>query len=316
MASDTDKDPDTILRVCSYHRRDFDLVLVRSLPHEMQAVQTSLQAPFKTPPASGLSILDQLPIELIPIILHSLDLLSYFRFRQVNRRARVLSTALREYELVAKHGLEGLRGLLRSNMATRFTVMDLYCPLTTSSCILCGEFGGFLFLLTATRCCFACIRTSPLLRVLCTSSLAKLARISTSQLQGLLGPTLRTVPGLYSMEERPATRPKYLTTDEEAISMLRSLGVLDRGVTHALARLGREENQRFMASTAFPWYDPETAEVERGVSCKGCQIRVENWDGNYEDRDLVFSAAGFLNHLKHCAQAQNLWAESQDGMRC
>lgn len=116
MASDIDKHAIDILCVCSYHRRDFDLVLVRSPPHEMQVVQRSLQTAFKTVPASGLSILDHLPTELMSMVLYNLDILPYFRFRQVNRRARLLSTALWEYGLVAKHGLEGLRGLLRTNL--------------------------------------------------------------------------------------------------------------------------------------------------------------------------------------------------------
>ncbi|OTA54215.1 hypothetical protein K449DRAFT_202599 [Hypoxylon sp. EC38] len=138
------------------------------------------------------------------MMLRNLDILSYFRFRQVNRRARVLSTALWEYGLVAKHGLEGLRGLLRAKLAHNFTIMDLYRPLITFSCEFCSAFGGFLFLLTATRCCFACIQTSSKMRVLCTSAFAKFAGISVGRLRRLLRLKLRTVPGLYSLMDTPA----------------------------------------------------------------------------------------------------------------
>ncbi|KAI1407238.1 hypothetical protein F5Y13DRAFT_206533 [Hypoxylon sp. FL1857] len=315
MASDVDEYPHEILRVCSYHRRDFDLALVRSRPHEMQPVQESLQAAFETSPASGLGILDRLPTELMSIMLRDLDILSYFRFRQVNRRARVLSTAVWEYELVAKYGLEGLRGLLRAKLAHNFTIMDLYRPLITLSCALCGAFGGFLFLLTATRCCFACIRTSPKMRVSCISAFAKLTGISAGRLHRLLRLKMCTVPGLYSMEEKPARRPKDLIAEDEAISSLISLGVLRQDSIQSLARRTEHETQRFMASTAFPWYDSDSAKIERGVSCKGCQVRVETSDGSYEDRDRVFSTTGFLTHFTNCVEAQNLWAESQKGAR-
>jgi hypothetical protein len=133
---------DAILRVCSYHRRDFDLVVVRSRPHDMQLVQGSLQAAFETLPTAGLGILGRLPAELMSMVLRELDILSFFYFRQVNRRARVLSTGLWEYELVSKHGLEGLRGLLRAELAHCFTISDLYRSLITDKCSTCGGFKG------------------------------------------------------------------------------------------------------------------------------------------------------------------------------
>ncbi|KAI0836363.1 hypothetical protein F5Y06DRAFT_274004 [Hypoxylon sp. FL0890] len=71
MASDVGKYPEAILRVCSYHRLGFDLVLVRSRPHEMQVVQESLQTPFDTSPLSGLGVLDRLPPELMSMMLRT-----------------------------------------------------------------------------------------------------------------------------------------------------------------------------------------------------------------------------------------------------
>ncbi|KAM7182769.1 hypothetical protein V8F33_014026 [Rhypophila sp. PSN 637] len=65
IRTDVKKDADAIIRVCSYHRRDFDLVVVRSRPHDMHSVQTSLQAAFETLPTAKLGIFDHLPVELI-----------------------------------------------------------------------------------------------------------------------------------------------------------------------------------------------------------------------------------------------------------
>jgi hypothetical protein len=248
------------------------------------------------------------------MVLRTLDLVSYFRFRQVDHRARAMSTALWEYQLVAQHGLEGLRSLLRTGLGSSFTIMDLYRALVSSDCLLCGAFGGFLFLPSATRCCFACVQNSPSLRVVCPTTFAKMTRISAKQ-RRLLGSPLRTVPGLYSMEQKRAKRPRYLIAEKQAIETLTSLNILRQESVLALERRSEQENQRFMASTAFPWYDLDTASVERGVSCKGCQVRLEASSRDYDARDRVFSEKGFSAHFVHCAEAQALWVESEDGTR-
>lgn len=69
------------------------------------------------------------------MILRNLDLVSYTHFRQANHRARVISTTLQEYQLAAKHGLEGLRSLLRTVLGRGFTIMDLYrAPVRLTAC--------------------------------------------------------------------------------------------------------------------------------------------------------------------------------------
>lgn len=301
-----------ILRVCSYHRIDFDLMLIRSRPHDMQRVQEYMQTAFEHEVYASLGTLDHLPAEVMLVILRNLDLLSYFRFRQVSRRARILSTSLREYRLVAKHGLEGLRVLLRAKIACNFIVVDLYLTLGAATCV-CGAFGGFLFLPTLTRCCFACICNSAALRVHSISCISKLTRISTKRLGKLLNSILCTVPGSYSALDNPARRPKYLVAHSQTVAALQNLGLLSPEATTALQNAKDQENYRFMVSAAFPWFDSSRGLVEHGVCCKGCQVRVEARTGTIEDRDRVFSEAGFLAHFMSCVEAQTMWAESQGG---
>lgn len=315
VLANVEKHAEAILRVCSYHRRDFDLVVVRSRPHHMQPVQASLQAAFQTLPSAKLGILDRLPVELILVVLRKLDICSFFHFRQVNRRARVLSAGFREYELVSEHGLEGLRGLLRAELAHCFTIEDLYQALVTDKCSTCGAFGWHLFLFTAERCCFDCLQSSAHYRVLPPSVFAKLAHISPGRLERLSGPSLRTVPGIYNMMETPARRPKYLIFEEKATQMLLAAGAIKEDATQNLESRREQSDQRFMAATAYPYYSLETARLERGVSCKGCQVRVELLRGDTDDRDRTFSTQGFLSHFSRCVEAQHLWAESERGKR-
>lgn len=313
VLADIEKHADAIIRVCSYHR-DFDLVVVRSRPHDMQPVQESLQAAFETLPTADVGILDRLPVEVMSMVLRQLDICSFFHFRQVNRRARVLSSSLWEYKLVSKHGLEGLRGLLRAELAHYFTIDDLYQPLITDKCSTCGGFGGHMFLFTAERCCFTCLQLSGHCRVLTPSTFAKLAHISPSRLNRLLGPNLRTVPGIYNMMERRARRPKYLIFEEQATRALLAVSAFSEDAIRNLRSRREQPDHRFMTATAYPCYNLENAQLERGVSCKGCQIRLELLRGDYSGNPHeVFSTRGFLSHFPQCVEAQDLWTESEGG---
>jgi hypothetical protein len=256
-------------------------------------------------------------VELIFLVLRSLDIQSVFHFRQINRRARVLSNGLSEYQLVSKHGLEGLRDLLRAGFARCFTIIDLYRPLVTDKCSTCGGFGGLLFLFTAERCCLYCLQSSAHYRVLPPSAFAKLARISPSRLLHLSRPALQTVPGTYNTMDTPARRPKYLILEEKATQMLLAAKAISQDTTQNL-RIRREQpEQRLMAATAYSWYSLKNAKLERCVSCKGCQVRLEFSRGGSDwlARDRTFSTEGFLSHFTACVEAQHISAESEEGTR-
>ncbi|KAI3323077.1 hypothetical protein HD806DRAFT_544482 [Xylariaceae sp. AK1471] len=298
--ADVEQHANAILQVCSYHRQDFDLVVIRSRPHEMQPVQASLQSAFETLPTADLGILGRLPVELMSLALHELDIRSFFNFRQVNRQARIISTGLWKYNLVSRYGLEGV---------------DLYRSLITNKCSTCGAFGGHLFLFTAERCCFDCLLSSTHYRVLAPSTFAKLANISPSRLDRLSGQRLRTVPGIYNMLERPARRPKYLILEDKATQTLLAIGTIGEDAVRKLGSRGEQQNQRFMATTAYPYYSLEDAKLEHGVSCKGCQIRHQLLHDAFLSQDRIFSTRGFLSHFSQCVEAQHLWAASERGTR-
>lgn len=124
---------------------------------------------------------------------------------------------------------------------------------------------------------------------------AKPARIPTSRLHRLLGFSLLTVPGLYSMLE-----------------VLTSLSVLGQDSIPARAGRKEQESQRCMACTAFTLYDIDTANIGCGVSCKGCQIRVQTPHSDIEDCERMFSTAGFSTHFTYCVEVQHRWTETQN----
>lgn len=75
-----------------------------------------------------------------------------------------------------------------------------------------------------------------------------------------------------------------------------------------------------MVSTALPYLDPSSDDVQYGVCCKGCQIFLEkalksstSETGAAVLRDYVYSRAGLAEHFQACAEAQRLWEVSRHG---
>ncbi|RKL17432.1 hypothetical protein BFJ70_g14613 [Fusarium oxysporum] len=113
-----------------------------------------------------------------------------------------------------------------------------------------------------------------------------------------IGHVVRMVPGIYSMGEKPARRPGLLLAEVEAARMLSALCLLTPDANEALEMQNEKKNYRFMVSTAYPWYDPNTGQVHSGVSCKGCQIRLEALAVASRDRDGLFSSSGYQSHFE------------------
>ncbi|KAJ3466587.1 hypothetical protein MRS44_004151 [Fusarium solani] len=320
-----------VLRVCSYHRTDFALALVHTRPHKMQAIATLLQtyfttpSPFKHDPPFRLGVLDLLTPELIVIILLQLDTVSYLQFRRVNRHARVIATRLHEYKLVSTHGLEGLVAILRTKLGECFTIKDLYRPLVTYSCKVCGGFGCFLYLPDCTRCCLPCLSEAPELRMTNVSNLVT----QFSPVEGLteyhqreLRPVLHPVRGKYCLQSYRSVRTgRQLMPTRQVVARLRSLDVPEKAIEAAVYRMADWESNRFASAAMYPWYNAQRGEADRGVNCRGIQLHLERIvppgmvepEDERKHRDQVFLRAGFLQHFKTCSFAQDLWARRDDG---
>lgn len=309
---------DALLRVATYHRRDFDLVVIRSPPREHAPVLPFIAQPFPTAPTSTLGTLGRLPAEIMAAICLFLDIHSCFQFRQVSRSARILVSGLPEYRHVAHHALEALRTVLRTRLAPHFNFRALYRLLCSTECQQCGSFGGFLFLPTAVRCCFQCLERSPQLGLLSLTHLAGASGISPARLRRLV-PVLRTIPGLYSMQETSRQKRLHLVPNIVACEALKGLGIGPGKLRAAVPQSvnpGIDIVQRCMAATAFPSLDRASGQVEHGISCKGCQAAVEGDNAEEEDydrRDWAYSRKGFLGHFQSCAEAQRLWINSCAG---
>ncbi|KAK8084062.1 hypothetical protein PG996_002843 [Apiospora saccharicola] len=321
---------EAILRLCSSSQWEnaSSLVQLSSSSEDFEktkAVQGSLRTAFSShPTTASLGDLDRFPHEIVAMIVPHLDVLSYFHFRHLNRLARQLCTEfVKEYQVIVKHGLGALRGLLRGNLVHRCTIWDLYCVMTNRDCELCGAFGGFIYLPSALRCCYPCIWwPADELLVLDRATFCGQAGVSLAEAEHILvGSTLRTVPGPYDKSNRWDNpiydRPEYLISAKEALEEMAAREMIRQPISLSkLASDHKESATQFMASTALPWYNPRTSKADGGVCCEG---EIGGYDckpcpPNSVERVRAyrsFPTEEFVSHAMGCDAARNYWAESK-----
>lgn len=307
---------DAIVRTAAYHRKDYCLSVIWFSPDQHVDIRLSIATPFQRASNVGLGSLDRLPLELLHDTLFRLDMHSLFKFRQTNLRSRQKVDSLKKYQMIVSHGLNLFCALLRTRLAIDISLLDFYNVLCIKTCSLCGEFGGFISLLTWKRCCFKCLKEAPETQVRTLSAVRKqfrLTKVGSDQLR-----SFKTLPGIYSMEESVHKSRVAIVSLHQATSICRQQSYAPGQVQSPSSERNRKFN--FMGSCALPYYDKLTGNVEHGMSCAGCQLALEKdiigtkgekWA--FEARDKVYARDGFLEHFRWCEQAQLLWGSSCGG---
>ena len=307
---------DAIVRVTTYHRKDYCQSVIWFSPREHIGIRLSIATPFRRTSNIGLGSLDRLPLELLYDILLRLDMYSLFNFRQTNLSSRQTVDSLKQYQMVVSHGLNLFCALLRTRLAIGVSLFDFYDALCTKACALCGEFGGFISLLTWTRCCFTCLQEAPETQLQTRAAARKQFHLTKAKLNQLR--SFKTLPGIYSMRESVHKSRITVVSVHQAI-------LVSGQQSHALAQAksttsGQDQKFNFMGSCALPYYDRRIDRIEHGMSCAGCQLalekdiigyRGERWA--FEARNKVYAQDGFLEHFRWCEQAQLLWKSSNEG---
>ncbi|KAF3070627.1 hypothetical protein GL218_00078 [Daldinia childiae] len=302
---------DAIVRTAAYHRKDYCRSVIWFSPREHVGIRPSIATPFQRDSHTGLGPLDRLPLELLYNVLLLLDMRSLFNFRQINLRSRRAVDSLRQYQMVVSYGLNLFCALLRTQLASTISLADFYYALCTKACTFCGEFAGFISILTWNRCCFKCLREAPEGRVQSLRAVRKKFHLPTAGSAQLR--SLKVLPGIYSMNE---TVYKFRI----AVVSVHQLTLVPRHDVSGWVIPEGNPNFRFMVSCALPYFDRQTGKVECGMSCAGCQLalekciigsRGERWA--FEARDKVYAQDGFLEHFRRCEQAQLIWRSSDEG---
>lgn len=281
----------------------------------------------------GLGDLDGLPVELLNEILLHLDLRTLFDLRNVNLRASELVDSLPQFKALVAHAPNTIRGILQIGTGRWVTARSLYTRLCAPECEHCGDFGGYLYLMTGRRVCFLCLtqlRQYLPLRIRVARQEFHLNKELMRQL-----PTMQVTPGIYSPNEKVA--PRVVLVDYESafragMELNRSVSGAQEHVSDTVARTLRTSNTatatpyqptsttprtkknrppqvdarsgnplRFVAVVHFPWFNKQPKEVDWGFHCLGCE-KSNRAPLHYRRR---FWAASFDDHIKQCGTIKN-----------
>lgn len=277
------------------------------------------------PVTVNLGSLDVLPIELLDDILARLDLATLVAFRLVNRCAAVTLDSVPEYAAVTAHARDALRGSLAVGTAGRITCRALYDTLCTAECDVCGNFGGYIYLVTCRRACFVCISDNSAFLPLTPRRAAAQFGLSVRRAQTL--PSVRALPGIYTAKEKQlvasVARVDHDSAYREGIRIHGSIEAMQAYAAGARERSGlpvirdpagapsllpeldlRAHNVfRMYAVVRVPWWDRVSRQVDWGFHCWACRFsyagRVRHWRRK-------FTRESFARHLGECPVADEV----------
>ncbi|KAL6247287.1 hypothetical protein RBB50_005633 [Rhinocladiella similis] len=311
---------------------DDNLTAVECPPDESEISRT---------PVEPLGDLDTLPPELLRMVLSKLDVYTLTGFRRVNRQALQAVETIPQYKAVITHAPTVLHAILSIEAGSWISCENLYETLCTAECEQCGDFAGYLYILTCSRVCFCCLsglsdnmRYLPLLH---SHAIEKFG-LSSQILHTL--PSMRSIPGIYSPMER-TSRGRFNLVDSESaclasIALHGSSSAMEQYVSQKLdqelqdsskraSQATDEESElttprlhrsltryyfdekfgnplRFMAIVRMPWLNKGSWELEWGVYCAGCEAPYHNWSLHIPRK---FTTATIKKHLRRCEYSRD-----------
>ena len=289
-------------------------------------------------PKADLGALDLLPLELLHLLLLQLDLRSLTDFRRVNQRAMQVVESITQYRAVITNAPGVLRCIISINAGQWVTCQNLYDKLCTPWCEQCGDFGGYLYVLTCKRVCFLCLSEDKEFLPLKYSDAIRKFGVDR-QIIGTL-PHMRSIPGTYSPNEKICRAQLSLVDSGSArragIALHGSFSAVEQHVSDVAARKLQQYNKRaaratadgtgatsyrprrardkdlfdgqsgnplrFMAIVRMPWLNRVSQKPEWGFHCIGCENCHYSRPLHFRRK---FTAASLSEHLRQCGKLRN-----------
>ncbi|KAF2962981.1 hypothetical protein GQX73_g10596 [Xylaria multiplex] len=286
------------------------------------------------PPTTNIGTLSRLPLELLQEVLYQLDIATLVGFRRVNRQAFVILGSVPAYRAIAKHARNALCGALAIGAGRWISCGTLYEKLSTPECEVCGDFAGYLYLLTCKRVCFICLSEEPLYLPLRLSHACRKFGLNSKIINKL--PCMRVIPGTYSPNEKKTPQcilvdcKSALTAGITAHGSIRAMDTFvsdlktqrfeeyiarkaaARNLGDGLSRVRRPPTHdphdgqsgnplRFVAVARVPCLSAASQELEWGFHCLGCE-RAKRSPLHYRRK---FTVASFKDHLAQCGGIRN-----------
>lgn len=288
------------------------------------------QGRFHPPATCDIGTLDMLPTELLDEILLQLDLFILTNFRRVNRRGDEVVNALPQYRAIATHAPNALIGPLRIGTGGWITCKDLYKTLCSPNCVTCGDFGGYIYLITCRRVCFLCFTGEKIYLPLAPETVCREFGLQPRTVDTL--PHMFLLPGMYTWSEKNPTQSTLVESGSAlaaGIALHGSETEMDCYVSNSKSKemkaykerqaaavpFGGHVRQpynpessvrqcgfllRFVAIIRVPWFDTIAQEMEWGFHCLGC--RNSNCLPLHHRRQ--FTTVLFDQHLKEFGPVQ------------
>ncbi|KAG5922356.1 hypothetical protein E4U61_005349 [Claviceps capensis] len=245
--------------------------------------------------------LDQLPAELLVIVLLYLDVPSLTNFRRVNRRAMDIVDSVPQYAALIKHCPNIVRAIL-SIKADAFDCNVLYKTLSTFSCATCERFGDHLYLIDCRRVCYHCFTERLEYFPLTVGRASKLvnhdmvqrskATNSRQYLRVANIPSIQSLPGQYCTA----------WADKGGNWARKRLQLFDRGaVIRDLNGCGlpkidntTREPLRFMAIITAPYLIDFGRQADWGYFCVGCLDELRKTGMHFRTK---YTREGISEHM-------------------
>ena len=265
-------------------------------------------------------------------------------FRHLNRRARDAVDSCSPFRAITVHARPAFIGILSIGAAEWITCQAFYSSLCTAECEECGDFAGYVYVLTCKRVCFLCFTESPRYLPLRYSHAIRKYGITRNIIESL--PRMWSLPGTYSPNVKKVPKRVSLVDSESAshagIALHGSLEAMEKyvadqtnqkilqykerlsyaaqygfGTKMSIPRPpmtedifdGKSGNPfRFMAVVRMPWLDRARQELEWGFHCQGCRrkSRPGHPCGHWRQK---YVDASFREHLDKMGSIR-------DGMHC
>lgn len=281
-----------------------------------------------------------LPTEAVNTVINMLDIESAFRFSCASKLTRQTVTNIPEYKELVQYASKPLGGLKARGAIGLHSIRQLSATLHSQQCAYCTEYGAFIFIVTAERCCFLCLEENPSLALICFEDAVRffgvmeedfdtLPSINILTLSARLIPlaSARMVKELYVKEWGCGWPEPIFHWDPYWTPYMRA-PLSNHSTNEDLLRRPKPMEQPSKERHAlkyfhFPSLGPDGA-VENGIWCQACKVASRNHfnrpcklsafvpEGYDQIRyfrgmsERARSKAGFLDHIKDCEKLREM----------
>ncbi|KAK0240692.1 hypothetical protein EDD85DRAFT_375834 [Armillaria nabsnona] len=280
-------------------------------------------------PVATLGRLAILPNELLDDILSKrCDIQTIITsFSLVNRGARKAVDASLPFQRVSRYAPGALTAMLRTEVASFFTLEDLYDALCSNpSCGLCGSLGTLIWLPGCQRCCMPCLLRTPDLRSINKYAAIKLFGVSEAALVN--APAVCSENGwdhfrdfrrLLSLAQVRAIAVEDAGGEAQLMTRINSVPGRKEAYENFISRTRSSEvgqKAQCLVAAPLPYFNRRSGKIVKGLSCAGClqlmesdgDLDVDTLDEECRLYDTVYTISGLISHVQtDCPHGQRIW---------